>query len=659
MRKTFRSLSNTVRIGQNTLTVNGKDSITPKDVTAQGDAAAIVRSFIRTLRQRYRTVYATGAATYTAEATERRVAELLLGEAAMRYAPSERPLQLAVLGPTQTGKSTIVNLILGTHVAEVSPLAGFTIHPQGFWSVAAERDEGWVAELFPGWRRCEAAELSRDDDKLDRYVLEPPAEGASAPEGLPPCVVWDTPDFDSLAAQTYQRGVLEVAALADAHVFVLSKEKYSDLSVWRMLELLNPLGRPLIICLNKLTQDAAEPIVASLRQRLDEVGGGVADSPVVAFDYQPGLDAPGEKGDKSNFWYAAERDRQAIRQKLDLSPFSPAVAELREHIAGRLKVARSTDRAAGLLAFVRQHWSEWTAPIEVELTALRQWQERVTAALDEATESYRRDFLEHPQRFDTFRRATVELLHLLELPGFANVLSQVRHVLSWPARRLFAARQAWALRRRKRGSVPHGLGSEEVVLYELIEKLLTTLERDAARRSDPATPGHAVWRAIAERLEQRAGRLRESFESAARAQREEFAPVIHATANQLYEMLQKRPAMLNTLRAARATTDVAAIAIAIKTGGLGINDLLFAPAMFALTSMLTEGALGSYMSHIAGDLKKRQLEHVRTRLVEGVFARELHDVTVDLEDAELFGISAEQLRVAAEALDRWERNTDE
>jgi hypothetical protein len=606
-------------------------------------AAAVLRVFIDLLTQRYRAVQ---VAAPGSGATDQSLAELLLAEAAMRYETGSRPAQLAVLGPTQTGKSTIVNLTLGAHVAEVSPLAGFTVHPQGFWISSGEQDERWVAALFPGWQRCLAAELSRDEDKLDRYALQPLADKPSWPEDLPPCVVWDTPDFDSLAAQTYQRGVLEVAALADAHLFVLSKEKYSDLSVWRMLQLLGPLGRPLIVCLNKLTPNAAEPIVASLRERLTEMGGCVVDSPVITFSYQPGLDV-------------LESDRTSAATDRGHYDALPAVAALRERITERLKMAQSIDRAAGLRVFVRAHWSDWTAPVEAELAALSEWQERVAAALAETAESYRRDFLDHPQRFDTFRRATVELLHLLELPGFANVLSQVRHVLSWPARRLFAARQAWAARRRTQGGVPHGRGSEEVVLYELIEKLLTTLERDAARRCDPAAPGHAVWRAIAKRLEHQAGRLRERFEAAARAQREEFAPVIHATANQLYETLQKRPAMLNTLRAARATADVAAIAIAIKTGGLGINDLLFAPAMFALTSMLTEGVLGSYMSHIASTLKKRQLEHVRTRLLEGTFAKELHNVTVSLKDAELFGISAEQLRTAAEALDAWQRGEHE
>lgn len=614
------------------------------------EPAAIVQEFVRALMQRYQALRDAGATTLPdASAADQRLSELLLAEAALRYAhpegstPVKRPLQIAVLGPTQTGKSTIVNLLLGTAVAEVSPLAGFTIHPQGFWIGAGEADESWAAGLFPGWQRCPAEQFSRDEGRLERYVLARLLRDAQSPAGLPPCVVWDTPDFDSLAAHAYRRGVLEVAALADMHVFVLSKEKYCDLSVWRMLRLLSPLARPLIICLNKLTPQAAEPVTASLRQRLTDMGGPVASVPITAFEYQAGLDATADLG--------------AL----------PAVWDLRDRIARRLtrqrrpdgKAVHAANRSAGIKAFVRRHWSDWTAPLEVELAAIETFNQRLADGLREAEESYRRDFLDHPERFDTFRRATAELLHLLELPGLANVLGQVRQVLSWPARRLLAAQREWVARRRERAGVPRGPGSEEVVLYQVIEKLLTGLERDAARRSDPTTPGHAVWRALARRLEQHDARLRATFQAAAQEQREAFAPVIHATASRLYETLQKRPAMLNTLRAARVTTDVAAIALAIKTGGLGINDLLFAPAMFALTSMLTEGALGSYMLHIANDLKKRQLEHVKTTLIEGVLAGELQQLAVDLGGSGLFGISAVQLQAARRALDVWEQNDDE
>lgn len=650
-----------------------------------------MHEFVGDLLRRYRALREVGtiSAAETA-AVDERLTELLLAEAALRYerptyeGRPRRPLQLAVLGPTQTGKSTIVNLILGARVAEVSPLAGFTTHAQGFWIASDESDESWTAELFPGWQRREPEELSRNE--LDCYALTitgetpvpptgetpvppktpaAPARPATSPEdvlsseaplfaqgpatsenapatraaqseppaGLPPCVVWDTPDFDSLASHAYRRGVLEVAALADVHVFVLSKEKYSDLSVWRMLRLLQPLGCPLVICLNKLTPDAAETVTASLRQRLQAVSGQGA--PIITFEYQPGLDAA-----------------------VVLEPL-PEVWELRDRVAARLKAARSADRSAGLKTFVRQHWADWIAPIEVELAAADAWNGEVEAALREALETYRRDFLDHPQRFDSFRRATAELLHLLELPGIAGALGQVRQVLSWPARRLLAAGQAWSARRRKGAGVPRGPGSEEVVLSQIVEKLLTGLERDAARRCDPATPGHSVWRALAGRLEQHDARLRETFQSAARRQREEFAPEIQKTANQLYERLQEKPALLNTLRAARATTELGLIALTVKTGGLGVNDLLFAPAMFALTSMLTEGVLGSYMTHTANELKKRQLEHVRTSLIEGVFAKELRELAADLQGADLFGVSAQQLAAAARALDVWEGNHDE
>ena len=44
----------------------------------------------------------------------------------------EQPLQMTIVGPTQAGKSSLVNVLLNTGVAGVSPLAGYTVHPQGF-----------------------------------------------------------------------------------------------------------------------------------------------------------------------------------------------------------------------------------------------------------------------------------------------------------------------------------------------------------------------------------------------------------------------------------------------------------------------------------------------------------------------------------------------
>ncbi len=573
-----------------------------------------------------------------------RRAELILAEAALRHAcvpAAVRPPQLAVLGPTQTGKSTVVNLIVGQSLARVSPLAGFTVSPQGFLLGGVEPSPGWTSALPAEWVRRPIDGLASGAQRRaatpptsPEYALVAPEADIPPPAGLPPCVVWDTPDFDSLAAGGYLGGVLEIAALADVHVLVLSKEKYADLTVWELLERLAPLGRPLVVVLNKLPGEGGDAVVAALRGRLEALAGPYAHAPVVRLAYLPGL--------------AAGEDAEIL----------PEVWELRDAVATRLKAAHAVRRAAGVRAVIAARWDRWTEPVEAEAAAIDAWRERVAQALAEAAESYRRDFLDHPQRFDTFRRATVELLRLLELPGIGGPLSQVREVLSWPARKLFAARQAWAARRIRERGVHRGAGSEETVLFELIEHLLTTLQRDAARRAGSASPGSAVWRAIVSRLDQHEGRLRMTFQQAARTQREEFIPQIHATASRLYETLRARPTLLNTLRGVRATADAASVIMAIKLGGLNVNDLVFAPAMLGLMSMLTEGALGSYMTRAAAQLKARQFEHVRTRLIEGVFAGELHALAAGLEGEGLFAITRGQLYAARAALDTWEDSAD-
>lgn len=560
---------------------------------------------------------------------------LLLAEAATRYARDDsrgarRPLQLAVLGPTQAGKSTLVNLLLARDSARVSPLAGYTVHPQGFWLARAGEDEAWVDRLFPGpppARRCSQDDLT--PERLDCFSLRVIEGRGEALAALPPCVIWDTPDFDSLAAHAYQRNVLETAALADAWLVVLSKEKYSDLSVWRMLALLAPLARPLILCLNKITPDAAEAIENSLRQRLTERTPAWRDVPIVRVRY---------------VGQAAEIAAGAL---------DDAAEALRERAATALSRAAAGRNATGVVRLVEVHWADWTLPLRIEHAALAEWSSRVETALAESLRTYQRDYLDHPQRYDSFRRATVELLQLLELPGLAGALGSVRQVLTWPARQLWAAGKSLMTPQRDQSH----LTGEQGVLRDVIDELMTSLQRDAARKSDRSDAA-AVWRAIADRLEQERPALETRFAQAAEEHHQRMQREIHEAAGRLFEKLRERPALLGTLRAARVTADTASILFAIKTGGAHVNDLLFAPAMFGLTSMLTEGALGGYMRHVADDLKKRQLEHVRTSLIHGAFAGELHGLAGRLDGDATFGISPEALGAARSALDEWKENAD-
>lgn len=597
--------------------------------SAPGSAAAVLREFLALLIERYGRVE-NAAAPPGATPFDRTPGNLLLAEAALRYAPSaeggdlQRPLQVAVLGPTQSGKSTVVNLLLGRAAAAVSPLAGYTVQPQGFWLRSAGVDQSWLEPLFPSLRRVEQEQLTRD--RLDAFSVSVIEDREGELAGLPPCVIWDTPDFDSLAAGAYRGPVLESAALADAYVVVLSKEKYSDLSVWQMLQLLEPLGRPMLICLNKISDDAAETITASLRARLNELTREWSGVEIVRIRY---VSHPAE---------------------IAAGALSEAAHTLRDRLSVMISRAAAGRDSKGVRRLIKRCWSEWLLPVRTEHEALAAWRGLVDSALEAALKSYRRDYLEHPQRWDSFRRATAELLHLLELPGVAGVLGHVRQVVTWPARKLVAMGKSMIAR-------PAGgprVSGEQSVIQAIIDEIIMSLQRDVARRRDTADRDAAAWRAIARRLETEREALTDRFCDAARVHHEAVKREIQEAAGQLYEKLKDRPAVLAALRTARVTADVASIALAIKSGGANLNDLIFAPAMFGLTSLLTEGALGGYMRHVAEGLKERQFEHVKSGLVEGVFAEELHGLSGRLDDRALFGITPEQVEAAQSAWDDFE-----
>ncbi|MCB1757589.1 MAG: GTP-binding protein, partial [Gammaproteobacteria bacterium] len=95
----------------------------------------------------------------------------------------------------------------------------------------------------------------------------------------------------------------------------------------------------------------------------------------------------------------------------------------------------------------------------------------------------------------------------------------------------------------------------------------------------------------------------------------------------------------------RVTADAAAVGLALKTGGIGLNDFLLAPAMLSVTSMLTESALGRYIDRVKAKLRIEQLDAVKSQLLEGYLKTSL------LQLAEQSGASA-QSTITEQALQK-------
>jgi GTPase SAR1 family protein len=541
---------------------------------------------------------------------------LVLGEALLRYqrlyAKCEQPpLHLVVVGPTQAGKSSVVNWLLDTEVAGVNALAGYTRHAQGFTTAAlSEAANQCIEQYFSGWEKSPQADLT--GQLLEAYSLELVTSRTQL--SGQPLVIWDSPDFDSVSSRSYRNVVLKQLAMADMVLFVVSKEKYADQTVWNTLKLIQPLQLPLLLCINKIPPGSADELTTALRQRLDHEQ---IDASIIDLPYQQDAEST-----------------QLISAKL-VQSVTPVLDQI------------SSKRSVNAAAFLKQHWQQWVAPLQEELAQHEVWQQKVDDALVVACQAYQDNYLRAPLYAETMQQAVVRLLELLEIPGLADTLGRARHVLTWPARKLRGIFSTGSVQL----SAQERQSRETVILEEVVAQALISLQHAAAQQiGQPDSQNRHWWTALSNELTARDQGLRNNLQVAVKNYQEDFADNIEQAAQELYRHLQKHPAALNSLRIARVTVDAAAVVLALKTGGIGLNDLVLTPAMLSFTSFLTEGAVGQYMQNV-----EKQLKHAQQQAVcGGLLQEQLHDRLLNIPDAmsqqTTYGISAEQLEEAKRAI---------
>ena len=408
-----------------------------------------------------------------------------------------------------------------------------------------------------------------------------------------------------------------LCALADLVVLVVSKEKYADQSVWEILRLIGKTCKGLLVAVNKTTESAAEQLVQAIGNKFDQEG--LSCSNIQALPYVAAAQAAhlltGHAAD------ALQRlTQETLKQEKPLLSHSE------------------------LKAFLHQHWHSWTAPVLHEHRATQDWRETVDRACAESLQQFERDYLKKTEYRETLDQAIMQLLRLLEIPGMAEPLAKVRHVLTWPARTAIQ----WA---KKTRGLTDDRPQETVILDEILQQTLMKLQRhcgeQAVRRSaEEQEWWRRLWRHVHTRqnlIHRHGGGLIETHQT-------HFQPEIEAAALRLHEHLKAHPTTLNTLRATRLGVDAAAVALAIKTGGVGLNDLFLTPAMLSISTMLTEGAVGQYMSSVERELKQAQKESIHTHLMQPL-AEELKRLIGEMPQAGLFGLSEQALADAEQVIE--------
>ena len=561
--------------------------------------------FISLLLNRYQIILNTNTLNGTHHPAYRQMLEQLMLTQAFfvkgRY-QSSLPLQIAVVGPTQAGKSSLVNVLLQSTHAGVSPLAGYTVHPQGFChGIDSAAFQSSLADYFSPFVCSLPKQLNKSNYAC--YTLTPTD---TATLYLPPAVLWDTPDFDSIDSAVYREGVLKTMALADIVILVVSKEKYADQSVWDMMKCIEPLRQPTLICVNKLNEGAESIILQSLHEK----------------------------------WSDTRRD--AFPQVLPLfyqkNTQMPEITQVHQTVL--FDLAKKVQREKHLYReqkLLQTHWLSWTAPLREEHVIYDTWQQLVEEVIEQSLASYARDYLDHPRHYETFQQAIAELLLLLEIPGVARVMVKARNVLLYPLKKL----RSMGRSRADLSSNSH----EMTMLKQLIDHTLTELAHQLLDKNT-----HPLWRDLSLALRENHANESKGSIHAAQAYHHSFQQDVQSAAQGLYLKLEEQPLVLNALRATRVTADAAVLALTLYAGGIGLHDLVIAPAMLTLTNLLTESAIGNYMRKVEADLKAQQLAAVKVQIFDPM-AQRLSKLPLQINSDAHFAISPKQLLDAEAQLD--------
>ena len=468
-----------------------------------------------------------------------------------------KPLFVAVVGGAGAGKSTVVNFLAGSVVADANPQAGFTRHPTAF--LPATLGGVWPSHLgFLG-------PLQRLSDEkpanLDEDVYQVKRIPASAGDPLADVVIWDCPDMTTWASAGYVSRLMEVVALADVVVYVASDERYNDIVPTQFLHLMIQAGKAVVCCLTKVREVNEEAMIADFRAKIiGQLPASVGEIPAVPVMAIPWL-ADDVRKDPAGL--GAKYRVGLLNQILALCP-TPEVARQRT-LTNAVKYLESAGN--GLLDVARR-----------DLTEFDDWRAAVNVGRGQFEERYRREYLSG-EAFRRFDRTTEQVQEMLELPGPGKVVSSGLALLRLPYK---YAREFLG----KTLTRPASLNlSEQTVCSTAMVAWLDGLQAEALRRSGTNT----LWKQVTH-----------GFDAGLKAQANDlFAKNYHTfelketdeldrAARAVPERLTNSPILLSGLRVGTVALDLAAIvAVIVFTWPPGWALLLILPAV-SITRQVVE-----------------------------------------------------------------------
>ena len=462
-----------------------------------------------------------------------------------------KPLFVAVVGGAGAGKSTVVNFLAGTVVADANPQAGFTRHPTAF--LPATLGGAWPSHLGflgPLQRLSDSKPANLDEDVYQVVRIPVKADGT---DPLADAVIWDCPDMTTWASAGYVSRLMEVVALADIVVYVASDERYNDIVPTQFLHLMIQAGKAVVCCLTKMREVNEEAMLADFRAKIiGQLPKSVGEIPAVPVVSIPWL---ADEARKDPAGIGAKYRVGLLNQILALCP-TPEIAR-RRTLTNAVKYLESA--GDGLLDVARR-----------DLTEFDQWRAAVAVGRGQFEERYRREYLSG-EAFRRFDRTREQVMEMVELPGPGKIISSVLALMRVPYK---YAREFLG----KTLTRPASLNlSEQTVCGTAMVAWLDGLQAEALRRSG----SHPLWKQVTHGFDAGLkGQAGDLFQQQYRNFELKETDELDRSARAVPEALSNSPILLSGIRVGTVALDLAAIAAVVAfTWPPGWALLLVVPAV--------------------------------------------------------------------------------
>lgn len=547
------------------------------------------------------------------------------------------PVHITLFGGTNTGKSTVVNVLVGRHAAGMGVRARCSQHPEAYRPSAL--GDRWLmgnTTRFQGYRRYHDEHPPRQSDEelqrdgyrralalldIDRLPSVP-----FAPLAAPTAIVWDAPDFSTEQSTSYLGTILDLLALADLVVMTVTDECYADDRGTSLLKMVGDSGVTTLIVANKLPENRT--LLEDVGRTLGSAGGSQA--PVLRLPEISGVST------LDRLEQLLQRDEAGVLRE----------AVQREAALGPALKRRSL---MGSIDFLERHLDEFLGPLSHEVNASARWQATVAQlARESILEPYQRDYLEGI-RYGELNRTLLHLIELLQVPLIGPILDLTGRVVRIPLR--LAGRGIRSLLGHQ-ADAPKPAPEQEI-LQNAIPHWLAAIKAEAQvlARSESSDE----WTAIVMELESERFRteLMGPFDRAFEAYRERMERLVRRRAEDLYETLSENPKKLATMRGANLMASATSVALVIKTAGLDWSDAVLGPVVAGVWQNLLEWGLGRYLETLRSELKAVQLQAMRQLVevhleqpVRNLFPGAVSAGDLDAARADFASIKAEATRIA-------------